>query len=363
MFIRENALNPALDVSGSNPNDTLTLSDEALGLGPPISAQLGSSASIIVGSSVQVSGLSGFSQTSEGNFLSISAATNPNNNGNFLIQTFLNTTTVIIINPLATTDLNNGNISWIEREPYSLENDLNYIRTDRSDIKGVSYCDPIPVYTRCTDVSTNIPANLSNIAGKTTDAKSIVITKTLLNIPIIIGSSYIYIENLTSPIYPYADCVNRTGIPIYDGADIGDENACNVDILGLRGETLYVFSGVYIGYLIYGRSRQGTLGVDGYSFEIEFRAKPVIGGASVAYTWENELTTNVTINYPYRYCLDGMPETSLRIPVVNNCVPTPDSVGQVLICVESGFFKVAQPVTSKEGWLVNDEGILLVNTD
>lgn len=360
-YVRENALNPKLDISGSIDRvDNLSLGDEAGGLGPRITGQIGASASIIVGATVRVSGLVGMADISEGRFLTISGAADPNNNGTFLIQTYINASSIDIVNALATTDLNNGSIGWVEREAYSLENDLNYARTDRAAIKGVGYEDPIPTYNKCTDIITDIPANLTNIAGKTTDAKSIVTNKVLLNIPVITGSFYIYIENLLGG-YPYAGAVDRTGIPIYDGADIGDEEACNVDILDLRGGSLYIYSDN--SYRVYGRSRQGTLGVDGYSFEVELRAKPIIGGASIAYNWEVEQPNEVAIYYPYRYCLDGMPESILReSDAVHGGVPSPDSVGQVLICLEPGTFKVAQPITSKEGWLVNDEGILLVNT-
>ena len=56
---------------------------------------------------------------------------------------------------------------WTERNPYSLQDDLNYERTDRAAIKGVGYDAPIPTYQRPTAVGTNVPANLSNIATKT----------------------------------------------------------------------------------------------------------------------------------------------------------------------------------------------------
>jgi hypothetical protein len=155
-FIRENALNPELDIAGSETRtDSLSLSDEALGYGPALFGQTGNHASITVGAIV--SGLTGMLDISEGNYIEISGAADPNNNGAFIIQTFLNPTTIQIINPLATTDLNNGSIAWVERTPYTLENDLNYIRTDRAAIKGNRYYDPVPIYNKCTDVITDIP--------------------------------------------------------------------------------------------------------------------------------------------------------------------------------------------------------------
>jgi len=39
----------------------------------------------------------------------------------------------------------------------------------------------------------------------------------------------------------------------------------------------------------------------------------------------------------------------------------PDCIGQVLFSVDGETFEVVQPVTSNQGWLVNDQGILIVN--
>ena len=41
--------------------------------------------------------------------------------------------------------------------------------------------------------------------------------------------------------------------------------------------------------------------------------------------------------------------------------PIPDNIGQVLFSIDGATFEVAQPVTSNQGWLVNDQGILIVN--
>jgi hypothetical protein len=38
----------------------------------------------------------------------------------------------------------------------------------------------------------------------------------------------------------------------------------------------------------------------------------------------------------------------------------PDCIGQVLFSVDGETFEVVQPVTSNQGWLVNDQGILIV---
>jgi hypothetical protein len=134
---QQNTLSQALDIKGSeNQDSSMNLSDEPLGLGTAIIGQSGVIASITVGAVVVVSGLTGMSADSIGRFLTISGAANANNNGSFLIDSFNNASSVNIINALAATDANNGAISWIERNPYSLEDDINYIRTDRANIKS-----------------------------------------------------------------------------------------------------------------------------------------------------------------------------------------------------------------------------------
>ncbi len=41
-------------------------------------------------------------------------------------------------------------------------------------------------------------------------------------------------------------------------------------------------------------------------------------------------------------------------------LPTPSAVGQVLFSVDGLAFTVEDPLTSTEGWIVNDDGVLLV---
>lgn len=41
-------------------------------------------------------------------------------------------------------------------------------------------------------------------------------------------------------------------------------------------------------------------------------------------------------------------------------LPPATDVGQVLFSVDGSTFTVRQPITTEEGWLVNDEGHLLV---
>jgi len=259
------------------------------------------------------------SDDSIGRFITISGATNAGNNGTFFITDVNSATSVNISNTLATTDPNNGSISWIERNPYSLEDDLNFERTDRKAIKGVSYTAPIPPYNKVTDQVTSIPANLSNIAGKTTDAKAIIANKRFQNVIVSAGITF---KKITGT-FPYADAVNITGVPINDGFDVGNNDATYVGILADGAESgLYVNGGIHAGKRIYGRTRQGSSGVDGTSVEIEFRAvaKNANVSTSVPYTWEGAQPTTIHLLYSYRYGVDQIPDTALRDIIVDGII-------------------------------------------
>jgi hypothetical protein len=314
-----NALNQALDIKGSEThNSSMSLPDEALGRGVCV-GQFGTTASIVVGANIVVSGLVGMSADSVGRYLTISGATNAGNNGSFFITDFNNVNSVNISNSSASTDPNNGAISWAERNPYSLEDDLNFERTDRQAIKGVPYTDPIPTYKKVTDESTFIPANLANIAGKTTDAKAIIVNKRFDGVAVSAGINFVKITGT----FPYANAVNTTGIPINDGFDSANADATYVGIIDSTSESaLYVTSGAHAGERIYGRTRKGASGVDGVSVEIEFRSvvKNANISTSVVYTWEGTQPTLLHLFYSYRYGVDQVPDTSFKDIIVDGVI-------------------------------------------
>lgn len=312
-FTRDHALDQALDIAGSTtPNDSLIKANEPLGLGSE-TGQSGSLLSIdsISGSSLTVSGLTGMADVSSGRYLTISGSANAGNNGTFLITSYISATSAVYENAAGVfPDANSGSISWIERNPYSLQDDINYIRTDRSDIKGVGYADSIPTYTRPDDTLTDVPANLANIAGKTTDAKAFVLNRKYSNVAVSSGDDYIVLSGAGE--FPHADSVDRTGVPISDGADAGNYEAYFVDVLDGYDERLYVLGGTYDGYLIFGWTRAGG-SVDGDSVEVEFRATPVGNiNDSVAYEWEFGQVETINLYYGYRERLDEIDETALR---------------------------------------------------
>ena len=44
-------------------------------------------------------------------------------------------------------------------------------------------------------------------------------------------------------------------------------------------------------------------------------------------------------------------------------LPAPDQIGNVLFAIGTAEFSVAQPVTTNQGWLVNEQGILIVTPE
>lgn len=303
MTTRYNSLKQDLDISGSlNQNSSMSLIDEFNKLGETISGKLGTSASIVLGANIQVSGLTGFTSDSIGNFITIYNASNSNNNGTFLIKSINSSTSINIENSLGATDGNNGSISWQERKPYSLEDDINYIRTDRKNIKGTStFYSDIPTYLRPNDLSTNIPANLTNLSGKTTDAKSFVITKNKVS-AVNIGDGYITLSSTGD--FHHANLINNLGVPISDGADALNYESTFVD---------FDQTGVLDGYQVFGRTRAGS-SVSPNSVEIAF-FKIAIGDTidhGVPYTWNSDQPSSIKFYYPFRERLDVIDENSFR---------------------------------------------------
>jgi hypothetical protein len=283
MTIRKNSLDQSLDISGSKSQSQFkTLSDESSKYGQA-TGQSGLLASITVGANIVLTGLTGITANSVGNFLQISGAANSNNNGIFKIITFNSSSSVNIENSSAATDANNGSIIWTERSPYTLEDDINFIRTDRKLIKGTTnYYDSIPQYVRPDDTLVDVDTNLTNISGKTLDAHAWIEPRFKKQITVNIGDTYIVISELNN--LKHADSVDITGIPVIDGYDSNNYRGCFVEI------------------------------VDGY----------------------------------------------LGDEISGSSLPIPTQEGQVLFSVTSEEFSVATPLTADAGWLVNDDGILLV---
>lgn len=316
---RNNSLDPNHDIRGTDDqSSSLDIRDESSQIGGPITGQSGSLAIIVESSGiVTVAGLSGMTiDDSLGNFITLTGAATPGNNGTFQIIEILSATTVRINNVLGTTDANNGSILWTERKPYTLESDINYARSDRANIKGVDFDQLVPTYIRPDATTTDVSTNLANIAGKTTDATTIVINNKIEDVIISSGDGYVLIPGP----FNYANAINTLGYPISDGYDAGNDAATFVYIVSDGyASPLNVLSGANAGDRIFGVAREGAFGTDGLAIEVEFRSVPFgqTLSSSVPYIWEVEQTDTVDMYFGFRERLDQVEDTYLRTEWVN----------------------------------------------
>lgn len=330
MTTRKNSLDQCLDIAGSlTQTATKTLTEESSQLGEPVTGQSGAAASIdsIASGIITISGLTGMTTASIGSYLTISGAATGANNGTFLITSFISASSVTYSNPSGVApDGNNGSISWAEREPYCLEDDINFVRTDRAAIKGVAFDAAIPTYDRPTAVGTLVPADLSNIADKTLDAHAWVINRKFRGLPVTTGDGYVTVTSVSA--LKHADAVDTTGVPINDGADAGNSEATYVEVLdGYDEAALEVLTGAFAGHRIVGRARAGTSGTSPDSFEVEFRSvsKDADISTSVPYTWEAaQPTTTICVIYGFRERADLLTETAFRTVLTNGIVGDAD---------------------------------------
>lgn len=316
---RLNALDQALDIAGSLTQvSNLTLTDEMNGLGVPISGQTGSSAviSAVISGLATVTGLSGMTAQSVGHFLQLSMdAGSPGNDGTFLIDTYISGSSVKIVNPNAVADA--YAMPWVERHPYSLEADLNYVRTDRAAIKGVGYDAPIPVYQRPTAIGTFVPANLANISGYTTDAVAYVVNRSIFGIAVAAADTQVTVTSVGN--FKHADPVDNTGIPCFDAAPfVNDMASAYVHVVDgyLTGSEITVLAGAHIGERIFGVCYAGA-STSPNSVEVHFYSAPfAVNYNSMSnatpYTWEANQTTTINLLYGYNEVLANLDKNALR---------------------------------------------------
>jgi len=367
-------LDQSVGVGGSCTQlDALDISEEPLSLGKVVAGQSGASASIsaVVGSVVTMTGLTGLTGDSVGRCITVSDSATLGNSGTFNISAVFGGTTINYENALAVApDGNNGAISWIEREPYSLEDDINYTRTDRKLIKGTAnWYDPIPTYVRPTDTLTDVDANLTNIAGNTLDARAFIDSHFQESVSVSAGNEFITLIDVGN--LKHADSVDTTGVPIIDGYDAGNFRQAFVVITDGYGAGLQVLNGTNTGDMVVGMTREGS-STSPDSVEVVFysveRGDLDLSSLSL-YTWESAQPSIINVCFGFRDLLSDIEETALRSSLIKNALkvgsgggslPTPDEECQVLYAVSPTAFTSELPLTSPNGWLVNDDGCLLV---
>lgn len=322
-FPRQNALKQALDIAGSLlQTQTLTIGDEPTGYGAPVSGQSGATASITAASGgvSTLTGLTGMTADSAGRMLTVTGAAASGNNGTFLVITFNSATSVDISNPSGVApDTNNGALSWVEREPYRLEDDLNYIRSDRKLIKGTTnWYDTLPTYTRPNASTTPVPTNLTQISGKTTDAVSYNVNRAFFGKAVSSGDGYAVLTSVGN--FKHVDAIDHTGVPCFDaGGGIpfaGDWASCYVHITDgySSGTELVVLAGPHAGERIFGVTQDGystspdSVTVKFYSspFNLDYKV------TNTPYTWEVGQTTAINVLYGYNERLDQLDVNAFR---------------------------------------------------
>lgn len=335
MPIRPNNLDQNLDIAGSfNQNQNMTETEEPFKLGTS-TGQSGTTASIFNFSSniSTITNLSGMTTSSPGRYLTISGTDSPDNSGTFLITKFNAADSVDISNPLGSApDLNNNSLLWIERNPYTLEDDINYIRTDRKLIKGtINWYNAVPTYTR-PNSSTSVPANLKNISGKTTDAVAYNVNKSFYGQSVAPGNASIRINSTGN--LKQATFSDQTGIPTFDGGPfLNDWQSCYVHIVdgsndGYSGSELTVIAGSHSGERIFGLTFAGA-STSPNSVDVKFYSTPFhlnYTTNSTPYTWESALTNSINLLYSYSQRLDQLDVNALRtVPALG--ILTDHSIG------------------------------------
>jgi hypothetical protein len=257
-------------------------SNESLKLGSLINSGICSVSGTLVTAS--------FTDASLNNFISI-------NSNIYKIIAYINPTTVQI-----DASLSLSNVAYQEYAPYTLEDDLNYNRTDRANIKGNSYSSAIPTYKRPTDTTSNINTNLSNIAGKTTDAKTILDT---IKYSLYLGT----VSSFSIPVTKIANSTDITGVPVFDGYDAGNIIATFVELYDSSWSSLKSSDG----YFVFGRTKTS---LTPNNVDVEIRKFDGINH-NISYPHTIEQAVNANIYYPYRERLDLLDEDFLRKRFIN----------------------------------------------
>ena len=235
MTVKAGRIDPVEDIQGHvSVDNTRTLAEEAALLGAQDGTQQtgnGTSDNVTAPvSSVQTATVAGagFTASMVGKFVTVASMGNGANNGTFLVSA-QNGTTISYVNASGVVEAS-ITATFDVFEPFSIGDDIDFIASDRKAIKGTaSHTTAVPTYVRPTAVGTNVPANLTNIAGKTTDAKALMSTRKFENATVAATNTLITITDAGN--MQHADAVDLTGIPVQDGADAANLESCYVEII------------------------------------------------------------------------------------------------------------------------------------
>lgn len=163
MPVTAGLLSQLLDIQGSiNVDNAKTLADEGLSKGPQKSTGTGDSFAVSAGVVTLTDAGATWTSDDIGDFITIAGSTSPANDGTFLIESVPTGTTLTYTNASGVTEAYPG--TWTINQPYSLEDDINFERTDRKLIKGTaSHTSDVPSMQRPSAVGVDVPRNLTNI--------------------------------------------------------------------------------------------------------------------------------------------------------------------------------------------------------
>jgi hypothetical protein len=272
MPVRPNALDQQLDIKGSiNVSNTRTLIDESSNFGTTTASGTGDTIGGTAPDMTLTDAGATFTAQDVGRYITIVGATTGANDGSFLISAFTSSTVITYQNAAGVAEAFTG--TYTVRDPYSLEDDINFARTDRKLIKGTaSHVTAIPTYQRPTAVGTNVDANLSNIAGKTLDAKAIVNTRLYRGQVLVNGTTSQLVTDTGN--LPHSDAVDTTGVPVFDGYDAGNHDSTYVDIIDTTNtNSSMLVSGKATGTL---SIIKGSQFIDGETFVLNDGVNPAV---------------------------------------------------------------------------------------
>jgi hypothetical protein len=306
-FVRLDGADQAIDILGSLlQTDSLNISDEPSGYGQPTG--ISSNCTITFSGSNGTVFFNGATSSNilVGQFVTITNSVG--NNGSYLITSInpgfsFNYAALSGVNDLS------GNAHFVIRNPYSLQDDINYIRTDRKLIKGTTnWYDSNPLIDNA-DGTTTI-SNLANLALVTTSVKNVIISELVLNQGIATSATHITIPFVSNNGDSWITTnTNKVGIPVFDaGLYQNDMESCFVIITNsLNGNEISNDSN-----LIFGITKKGS--ATGNNVEVWFYS--ISPGSSITsatpYTWQSTDPTNIDLAYPHSFRLDQVPSNAFR---------------------------------------------------
>lgn len=240
-----------------------------------------------------------FTAQNVGDFITIAGV--HANAGTYKITAFIDANNVTCASASFTDE---SSLKFEVRQAQNLEDDMNYLRTQDKNILGTTnWFDAIPTYTDPKATGTPKIAHLSNIAGKTTDAKTFVDQKNADDQAVAATNIEITIADTTQ----YADATDRTGLPMADSGEYDETNYDATFVELIDPETGLTFRNGS-GSVIWGRMIKGT---ELTNFKVKFYTGTNDGSAT-AYTWTASDPTSINVLYGTRVTLDDLSETFFR---------------------------------------------------